>query len=215
MLPSGALQVGQIKTSKWAKSEHRTRRVPPSANIASIAIYFLIVTSNQAILFCLPSITDNMKGMSISWRTVVTVLPDICSIAGILLDGYSASRTGERRWHTAVPILLAAISLALAILGGDHVALVIAFFCLVGFSFPGTSAGLLDPSLGVPRQGSRRDGNRDDQLVRQSRRVCRAEYIWVLEDRYPAVRRWIMVPDGMHARLRLTSEPVPCRKHSK
>jgi MFS transporter, ACS family, tartrate transporter len=100
-----------------------------------IAVYFLIVTGNQAILFFLPSITDNMKGMSIAWRTVVTVLPYICSIAGILLNGYSASRTGERRWHTAVPILLTAVSLAFAILAGDHLALVIAFFCLVGFSF--------------------------------------------------------------------------------
>jgi MFS transporter, ACS family, tartrate transporter len=100
-----------------------------------IAVYFLIVTGNQAILFFLPSITDNMKGMSIAWRTVVTVLPYICSIAGILLNGYSSSSTGERRWHTAVPILLAAVGLALAILAGDHLALVIAFFCLVGFSF--------------------------------------------------------------------------------
>jgi ACS family tartrate transporter-like MFS transporter len=100
-----------------------------------IAVYFLIVTGNQAILFFLPSITDNMKGMSIAWRTLVTVLPYLCSIGGILFNGYSSSRTGERRWHTALPILLAGASLGLAILSGDHLALVIGFFCLVGFTF--------------------------------------------------------------------------------
>ncbi len=100
-----------------------------------ILILFLIVTGNQAILFFLPSIIDNMKTMSISWRTVVSVLPYLCSVCGILLNGYSSGRTGERRWHTALPILMTSASLSLAILAGDHIALVIALFCLVGFSF--------------------------------------------------------------------------------
>jgi len=99
------------------------------------AVYFLIVTGNQAILFFLPSITNNMKAMSVTWRTVVTVLPYLCSVAGILLNGFSSGRSGERRWHNAIPILLAAVGLACAILAGDHLALVILFFCLVGFSF--------------------------------------------------------------------------------
>jgi ACS family tartrate transporter-like MFS transporter len=97
--------------------------------------FFLIVTGNQAILFFLPSITDAMKSMSITARTAVTVLPYVFSIFGILLNGYWASRTGERRWHTAAPMLMSGFSLSMAILSGDHLALVIACFCLVGFTF--------------------------------------------------------------------------------
>ena len=100
-----------------------------------IVVFFLIVTGNQAILFFLPSITDNMKGMSVTWRTVVAMLPYICSIAGILLNGYWSSRTGERRWHTAVPILLTAVALGSSVLAGDRLSLEIAFFCLAGFCF--------------------------------------------------------------------------------
>jgi ACS family tartrate transporter-like MFS transporter len=100
-----------------------------------MTILFLIVTSNQAILFFLPSITNNMKGMSIVWQTLVTVLPYLFSVAGILLNGYWSSRTGERRWHTAVPILLTSASLAGAILAGNRLAVTIAFFCLIGFTF--------------------------------------------------------------------------------
>ncbi len=99
------------------------------------AILFLIVTGNQAILFFLPSITNNMKAMSVAWRTAVTVLPYIFSVAGILINGFSSNRTGERRWHIAVPILMTSASLSFAILAGDHTAFVIAFFCLAGFSF--------------------------------------------------------------------------------
>jgi len=100
-----------------------------------MAVFFLIVTSNQAILFFLPSITNNMKGISIFWQTVVAILPYMCSVAGILLNGYWSSRTGERRWHTAVPILLTSGSLAGAILAGNRLAVTIAFFCMIGFSF--------------------------------------------------------------------------------
>ncbi len=97
--------------------------------------FFLIVTGNQAILFFLPSITDNMKSMSVVWRTVVSVLPYICSVGGILLNGYLCHKTGRKTLHTALPMFLAGISLGCAILSGNHLGLVIAFFCLVGFTF--------------------------------------------------------------------------------
>lgn len=100
-----------------------------------IVVLFLVVAGNQTIHFFLPSIVENMKGLSIQSRTVVSILPYICSMAGIVLNGYSSNRTGERRWHTALPILIASAALALAILAGDHVALVITLFCLAGFTF--------------------------------------------------------------------------------
>ena len=100
-----------------------------------MAIFFLIVTCNQAILFFLPSITNNMTGISVFWQTLVSILPYLCSMVGILVNGHWSSRTGERRWHTAVPILLAACGLAGAILSEGHLVLTIVFFCLIGFSF--------------------------------------------------------------------------------
>lgn len=100
-----------------------------------MAVFFLVVAGNQALLFFLPSITENMTSLSVAWRTTIAVLPYLCSMAGILLNGFSSDRTGERRWHTAVPILITAAALGCAILAGDHLALVIALFCLAGFSF--------------------------------------------------------------------------------
>ncbi len=100
-----------------------------------IGVFFLVVAGNQAILFFLPSIVEGMKGLSISWRTVAATLPYACSVGGILLNGYWSNRTGERRWHTAIPILITGAALSLTILAGDHVALVITLFSLVGFTF--------------------------------------------------------------------------------
>ncbi len=100
-----------------------------------MVVFFLIVTCNQGILFFLPSITDGMKGISVTAKTFVAILPYLCSIIGILVNGYWSSRTGERRWHTAAPILLTAASLAGAVLSQGHLGWTILFYCLIGFSF--------------------------------------------------------------------------------
>lgn len=100
-----------------------------------VAVFFLIVTSNQAILFFLPSITEHFKRLSITWRTGAATLPYVFSMAGILLNGFWSNRTGERRWHTAGPILITSAALASAILSGDRVALAIASLCLLGLTF--------------------------------------------------------------------------------
>jgi ACS family tartrate transporter-like MFS transporter len=99
-----------------------------------IAISFLIVTGNQALIFFLPSITENMKGMPIEIRALAAGAPYACSAAGILLNGFWAHRTGALRGHTAVPMLATAVSLSLAVAAGDRTWLAMALFCLAGFT---------------------------------------------------------------------------------
>jgi predicted MFS family arabinose efflux permease len=111
-----------------------------------IAIFFLIVTGNQALIFFLPSITDGMKGMPIAIRTLAAGLPYACSAVGILINGLWANRTGELRWHTAAPVLATGISLGLTVLASDRLWLMMALFCLAGF----TSQAYLAPFFTLP-----------------------------------------------------------------
>ncbi len=99
-----------------------------------IAVFFLIVTGNQALIFFLPSITETMKSMPVALRTIAAGLPYACSALGIFINGMWAHRTGALRWHTAVPMLATAVSLALAVLAGGHAWLMMAMFCLAGFT---------------------------------------------------------------------------------
>jgi MFS transporter, ACS family, tartrate transporter len=99
-----------------------------------IVIFFLIVTGNQALIFFLPSITENMKSVPVEVRTLAAGLPYACSALGIFLNGIWAARTGQLRWHTAVPMLATGISLGAAVLCGNHVWLTMAMFCLAGFT---------------------------------------------------------------------------------
>jgi MFS transporter, ACS family, tartrate transporter len=111
-----------------------------------IAVFFLIVTGNQALIFFLPSITDNMKSLPVAMRTVAAGLPYACSAVGIVLNGMWAHRTGQLRWHTAVPVLATGVSLGLTVLAGDRVWLAMGMFCLAGF----TSQAYLSPFFTLP-----------------------------------------------------------------
>jgi ACS family tartrate transporter-like MFS transporter len=99
-----------------------------------IAIFFLIVTGNQALIFFLPSITENMKSLPVEIRTIAASLPYVCSAAGILLNGMWARRTGKLRLHSAIPMLATGVSLGIAVLSGGHVWLTMGVFCLAGFT---------------------------------------------------------------------------------
>ena len=99
-----------------------------------IAVFFLIVTGNQALIFFLPSITDNMKSMPVLVRTLAASMPYVCSALGILINGFWAQRTGELRWHTALPVIATGISLGLTVLAGGNVWLTMALFCVAGFT---------------------------------------------------------------------------------
>jgi MFS transporter, ACS family, tartrate transporter len=99
-----------------------------------IAVFFLVVTGNQALIFFLPSITEEMKGLSVEIRTLAAGLPYVCSALGILLNGMWVHRTGQLRWHTAIPILATGISLGLTVLSGGHLWLTMGMFCLAGFT---------------------------------------------------------------------------------
>jgi MFS transporter, ACS family, tartrate transporter len=111
-----------------------------------IAIFFLIVTGNQALIIFLPSITDGMKGMPMAVRTVAAALPYVCSAMGILINGMWAHRTGELRWHTAIPLLATGVSLGLTVLASDRLWLMMGLFCLAGF----TSQAYLAPFFTLP-----------------------------------------------------------------
>jgi MFS transporter, ACS family, tartrate transporter len=98
------------------------------------AVLFLMVTGNQALIFFIPSITDAMKSLPISLRTLAAGLPYAFSALGILLNGIWSQRTGKLTVHAAIPMFTTGSFLALAVLSRNHVWLIATFLCLAGFT---------------------------------------------------------------------------------
>ena len=82
-------------------------------------VYFCIVMGLYGISFWLPQIlSDTMT--SDPWRIgLLTAIPWGASAVAMLLVGSHSDRTGERRWHTALPALVAGAAFATSAASGS------------------------------------------------------------------------------------------------
>lgn len=115
-----------------AEREHSFRRVLADPKIYALAGgYFCLISGLYAVSFWLPTIlADNGVSGTLQiglWTTV----PYICALAMMFVMSRRSDRRGERRWHSAVPALVAAVALGVAAVSGhmfavSMIALVIA-----------------------------------------------------------------------------------------
>ncbi|MBS1789889.1 MAG: MFS transporter [Acidobacteria bacterium] len=101
------------------------------------AIYISVVTGYYGLTFFLPSIAKKMvPGTSATDQLLkdylIPAVPYAFGLVAMLVNSSHSDRTGERRWHTALPMLFGAIALALSILSGNSVAVAFSCLCMVG-----------------------------------------------------------------------------------
>ena len=88
-------------------------------------VYFGVSTTMYGVTFWLPSLIQSLSGLGNFATSLVAVLPFVVTTIAMVLVGMRSDRTGERRWHTALPAFCAALAL-LAAAYGNAPALVIA-----------------------------------------------------------------------------------------
>lgn len=94
------------------------------------AAYFFIVTSLYGFNFWLPTIVKSLSGLPNLLVTLISALPYLVGFIALLIVGWSSDRTGERRWHTAAPMLVAGVGLCLSALTQSSTALAVSMFCI-------------------------------------------------------------------------------------
>ncbi len=67
----------------------------------------------------LPSIIRTNSHLSIGMASACSAIPFAAALAATLLAGKSSDRTGERRWHCALPLLAGALFFALSAIPGQ------------------------------------------------------------------------------------------------
>ncbi len=100
-------------------------------------IYICIVTGFYGLTFFLPSIARELvpgtsKTDQLLKDYLIPAVPYLFGLVGMLLNSAHSDKTGERRWHTAWPILFGGVTLALSILSGSNVIFAFTFLCMVG-----------------------------------------------------------------------------------
>lgn len=62
--------------------------------------------------------------------TLITALPYCVALMATLFVGWSSDKTRERRWHTALAMVVAGLGLALSVAARDHTVMAVSTFCL-------------------------------------------------------------------------------------
>ena len=97
-------------------------------------IYLLGVTGMYGFTFFLPSIVDRMKDASLLAQVTISTLPFVFGAGSMMWNAAHSDRTLERRWHTALPLLCAAGSMAVVDAFSNNTWIAALGMCLFGMS---------------------------------------------------------------------------------
>src|SRR5436190_1161115 len=105
----------------------------PAVLVLTAALFFTY-TGGYAFWFWFPTMLQRLTG----WTDVRTIgwvgaIPFVAGLIGMLVLGWNSDRTGERRWHFAIPQLTAAFGLAIWFFLPHSTALLMVVFTLIGF----------------------------------------------------------------------------------
>lgn len=89
-------------------------------------VYFGVSTTMYGVTLWLPTVIRALSGLSYFWTGAVAVLPFLVTVIVMVWVGMRSDRTGERRWHTAIPAFVAGASLAVAGYGTSTIVVVTA-----------------------------------------------------------------------------------------
>ncbi len=99
--------------------------------------YFCAMTGSYGIAFWLPTILKHLSGRSDLQVTLLAALPYVAALITQQLNGWHSDRTCERRWHSALPVFLCGIALALAVIYRANPTISILLFIVAGGAFYG------------------------------------------------------------------------------
>jgi len=94
--------------------------------------YFLAEAGLYGFTFWLPTILQRASGLSNSQVALLAALPFVAGLGAMLWNSWHSDRNVERRWHTAVPLILGGVSLAVAITVSSNIILGFASMIVVG-----------------------------------------------------------------------------------
>jgi MFS family permease len=94
-------------------------------------IYFCCIMGQYGVTFWLPSMVATVaKGASNLTVGLISALPYACAVVVMALAGRNSDRTGERRWHLIVMLIVGAAAIALAPFATDGAVLPVILLCV-------------------------------------------------------------------------------------
>jgi ACS family tartrate transporter-like MFS transporter len=104
----------------------------PAVLVLTLGLFFTY-TGGYAFWLWFPQMLQRLTGWSVERVGWIGAIPFVAGLIGMLLLGASSDRMRERRWHFAVPQLIAALALAAWFVLPHSNAVLVTIFTLLGF----------------------------------------------------------------------------------
>ncbi len=92
--------------------------------------YFFFQLATIANSFWLPSFLKRLSDLPPTAVVRLVIFPAIAGLLGLIVNAWHSDKTGERKWHTAIPVLCAGFAFLLIVAAHLHFALVVLLFTL-------------------------------------------------------------------------------------
>lgn len=127
--------VDELEREKQAKQKARRITIWQALRQRDVLLltlsYFGATTGGYGIGFWLPTIIKRLSGQSDLRVNLIVSLPYITGFLAQQISAWHSDKSRERRWHAAVAIFCAGVSLLLAVFFGTKLALAVSLFSLV------------------------------------------------------------------------------------
>jgi ACS family tartrate transporter-like MFS transporter len=127
---------GELKSELDAKKSARVLTIRQALREKRVLLlilpYFFALCGHLAVVYWIPTFVRRMSRMPVSQVAWWVAVPGITGIAGMLFNGWHSDKTGERRWHVAIPLLLGSLVFFL-LPSTHHFGLAMALLALGGF----------------------------------------------------------------------------------
>ena len=130
--------VGKLQAELDAKKKIRDYTILQafcdSRVLLLIACWFLVLSGSLGNVYWLPTFVKRLSGFSDRAVTTLLIIPAVIGITGMLINGWHSDKSGERRWHAAIPLLIAG-SMYASLIAARHNIGVAILFLLLGSGF--------------------------------------------------------------------------------
>jgi ACS family tartrate transporter-like MFS transporter len=130
--------VGELRAELQAKKKVRDHTIWEAFSephvLWLIVVWFLALAGSLGSIYWIPTFVKRLSGLPDRTVTSLLLLPALIGIAGMLINGWHSDKTGERRWHSAIPLGAAGLMWGLSILIRSDAPLAI-LFLLMGSGF--------------------------------------------------------------------------------
>jgi ACS family tartrate transporter-like MFS transporter len=125
------------RKAKASVSAWQAMRQPPVL-LLSLA-YFCYITNSTGLGTWLPKIVQRISGLSTTQVILLSGIPWLAAIPAMITSAWHSDRSGERRWHAALPIVVAGVALYFSVQAGSNLTLALVAFSVATmalYSFP-------------------------------------------------------------------------------